>query len=106
MTDGFQSIEDLMKEDDSGEASTKEATVQQKFQSKQDEIKKKEVEREMESTAASKNLPYINLAGFPISPEALAQINEEESGRLKAVCFFYDGDNFRLGAVEKTEEVD
>ena len=101
MTDSFQSIEDLAEGNDAEQKTKGRETVQQKLKTKETEIKVKEVEKEIEEKAKSQGLPYINLVGFPISPEALSKVSEEESRRLKAVCFFYDGDSFRLGAAER-----
>ncbi len=104
MNSDFKSIEDLLPED--GDGSKDEDTTQGKFQSKQVEIKKKEAEKITEEKANSAGLPYINLTGFPISPEALSKISEEESKRLKVACFLYNGEELRLGAVAVTTEVE
>jgi type II secretory ATPase GspE/PulE/Tfp pilus assembly ATPase PilB-like protein len=62
-----------------------------------DERKKEEVTRE----AADKlGYSYINLKGFPISPEAMGIIAEEEARSQKVVCFFKTDDEIRLGAVD------
>lgn len=82
-----------------------EDTVQGKFAKKQVEIKQKEIERETEKRAALIGLPYANLFGFPISPEALSLISEEQARTINAVCFFYDGANIRLACVEPSEEI-
>lgn len=60
----------------------------------------KEAEAATEKEAAGFGLPYINLYGFPISPEAISLIEEGEARRLKTVCFHYDGRNMRLGTAE------
>jgi len=103
MPKSFQSIEELFAEDKGG--GEDEATAQQKFSAKQKEIKEKEMEKIVTEKSKGAGLPYISLAGFPISPEALSKVTEEESRRLKVVCFFYDGEQFRLGAAQATEEV-
>ena len=69
------------------------------FAKKQREIKIKEEERKTQRDAQSLGLDYINLVGFPISPEALALIKEEAAKELKAVCFFYDGRNLRVACL-------
>lgn len=106
MSNGFQSIEDLLEVDKQDEQIKDEETTQEKFKVKQKEIKVKEIEKVTEEKAQSMGLPYIGLVGFPISPEALSKISEEESGRLKVVCFFYDGEQFRLGVVEPNNETE
>jgi type II secretory ATPase GspE/PulE/Tfp pilus assembly ATPase PilB-like protein len=74
-----------------------EESIQGKFAKKQEEIKIKEIEQQASRRAASLGLPYINLFGFPISPEAIVLVPEEDAIRLKMVCFFYDGANARFG---------
>lgn len=68
-----------------------------KFKTKQGQIKVTEEERVTEDTAGQTGISYINLFGFPISPEAIALITEKESVKIKAICFFYDGENVRIG---------
>ncbi|MEK7067889.1 MAG: GspE/PulE family protein, partial [Patescibacteria group bacterium] len=104
MAKDFQSIEELLAEN--GDASASEATAKQQLKTKQQEIQHKEREKLTANQAQSLGLPYISLVGFPISPEALSQIPEAASRRLKVVCFFYDGEQFRLGAVELTPEIE
>jgi type II secretory ATPase GspE/PulE/Tfp pilus assembly ATPase PilB-like protein len=103
MSDGNQSIEDLLAR--TGQNSNDDS-VQGKFQAKQQEIKIKEMERMTEVAAANVGMSYINLFGFPISPDALGQISEDTANGLGVVCFFYDGKSIRLGTIEpKSEKV-
>lgn len=83
-----------------------EGSVLDKFSKKQDEIKAKEIERLVEKTASLSGLPYINLSGFPISPEALSLIEEESAKNLKAVCFYYDGKNIKIGTTDNNQDVE
>ncbi len=92
----FDSIENLI----SGQNSDDD-TPQGKFAQKQQEIKIKEIEKQTEADANSLGLPYINLFGFPVSPEAIALIDEKEARKLKTVCFFYDGEHVRIGVIAK-----
>ncbi len=106
MPNDFQSIEDLTGEEkEEGGKIEDEENIQHKFQTKQKEINLKSIEKEVEVKAQGMGIPYINLVGFPISPEALSQISREESKTLKAVCFYYDGEDARVGAVEINDEV-
>ncbi len=82
-----------------------EDSIQGKFAKKQTEIKLKEIEKQTEKRAAAIGLPYVNLFGFPISPEALVLIPEEQSRFLNAVCFFYDGKNVRVACIEPSAEI-
>lgn len=72
--------------------------VKEKFEEKISELEHQAKEQETEKRALAQNLPYVNLKGFPISPEALKLIPEEGALKKKAVCFFYLGSEFRLGA--------
>jgi type IV pilus assembly protein PilB len=76
-----------------------------KFSKKQEEIKLKTIEKQVEKKAKSHGMPYINLFGFPISPEAISLLEEEKAQAIKAVCFFYDGKNIRLACLEPNKEV-
>lgn len=82
-----------------------EESIAGKFAKKQGEIKLKEIERKAVQAAQERNLDYVNLYGFPISPEALSLISEEKARELKVVCFFYDGQNIRLACLEPSSEV-
>lgn len=96
----INTIDDLINpkfEDDNNPAS--------KLQRRQKEIQIKEVEKFTKQQASQLGLSYIDLVGFPISPEAIALIDEEESKQLKTVCFFYNGKNLRLGCVEPSTAI-
>ncbi len=96
----MDSIEDLIN---SSKGSAGDESTQAKFQTKQNEIKIKERERLAKQQADGSGLPYVDLVGFPISPDALTLMGEEEARELSAVCFFYDGKNLRLGASDPTD---
>src|SRR3990167_1655669 len=106
MPSNFQSIEDLMDDEGAGSERTQETSAPAKFKEKQAAIKAKEIEKQVSEAARAAGVPYINLAGFPVSPEALAKIPQAQSEQLRAVCFFYDGEQFRVGAVDITDEVE
>jgi type IV pilus assembly protein PilB len=97
MSNNLQSIEDLIADSQGGKKD--DESVQGKFQAKQAEISTKEMERLAERAANNMGVPYINLFGFPISPEALVLIKEETAKKVEAVCFFYDGKRVRIGAL-------
>ncbi len=102
MPKDIQSIEDLIN---AGKDNSDDESVHAKFSQKQKEIKAKEVEQQTRQKAASLGLPYINLVGFPISPDAISLVSEEEAKELSSVCFFYDGQNIRMATTEPTEDV-
>ena len=70
MPSNFQSIEDLMDDEGAGSERTGETSAPAKFKEKQAAIKAKEVEKQVSEAARRLSVPYINLAGFPVSPEA------------------------------------
>jgi len=102
MEDSLQSIEDLIS--DSRGEDTGEDSAQSIFHKKQKELKLKELERATEADANALGVPYINLFGFSISPEALVLIKEEEARETNSLCFFYDGEKIRIAALDPTNE--
>lgn len=73
--------------------------VQEKFSDKMRNIGIAEKEREAQIRAEINKVQYIDLKGFPISPETLILIPEEQSKELKALSFFYGSNDIRIGAV-------
>ncbi len=82
-----------------------EESVAGLFAKKQEEIQLKELERQTQRNAQDLEIDYVNLTGFPISPEAIALIQEERAKELGALCFFYDGTNIRVACLNPTTEV-
>lgn len=74
--------------------STRDA-LQQKLR----QLRFKEKERETEGKAGTIGLPYFNLEGFPINPDSVAVIPEQESKALGLVCFWYSIGDLRLGTI-------
>ena len=79
-------------------------SVEEKLSEKITDVRLGEHESLAQQEAASLNLPYVNLKGFAITPEALSLIPEEQATALKAVCFLYTGPELRVGAVDPTSE--
>lgn len=96
-----QSIEDLMAANSAAAkpASGPDATVQEKFADKMKEVRTRELEDQAQIQASTLGLQYVNLKGFPVSPEAIAQIPKEQALEIQAVCFLYTGSEFRVAAV-------
>ncbi|TAK03363.1 type II/IV secretion system protein [Patescibacteria group bacterium] len=92
-----QSIESLLKK--TGAATAAGGVVEGKFEEKMHEIRLREKEEETQKTAAATGIPYVNLKGFPISPEAISLIPREQASALKAICFLYTGADVRLASV-------
>lgn len=97
-----QSINDLFS-DASGQSPNDESAAA-KFSVKEKKLRIKELERLTKQAADNAGLPYVDLAGFPISPEALVLIDEAEAKALKTLCFYYDGKNIRLASLEPQNE--
>ncbi len=73
-------------------------TPEEKLAEKIQEMELAAKEREVQMKAAALGLPYINLKGFPITPEALTLLPEERARDLQVIPFFYSGEETRLGA--------
>ena len=101
----MQSIEDLIKS--SGQAvgpSVQDESAQAKLVRKQQKLTVEAMERETENRARVQGLPYINLFGFPISPEAISLIERGRSAKNKVVSFFFDGKRLRLGTTQPDDK--
>ena len=77
--------------------------TQAKFQEKMRDIGIKERELQAEQRATELGYQYINLEGFPISPEALILIAEEQAKKLGAVCFFLGASDIRIGSINPAD---
>jgi len=111
MANGLGSIEDLMKPASGGaggalggkpagkSAAPGATTTAETFEEKMKDVRLKELEVDAQRQAASAGVPYVNLKGFPISPEALTQVPRERAEALKAVCFLFTGPEVRVAAV-------
>jgi type II secretory ATPase GspE/PulE/Tfp pilus assembly ATPase PilB-like protein len=92
------SINDLFS--DASGRSVNDESAAAKFSVKQKVLKIKELERLTKQRAENLGLPYIDLVGFPISPEALVLVDEAEAKELRTICFFYNGKSIRLASLE------
>ena len=75
-------------------------TVAERFTEKLQEIGVREREREAKSKAALQGVPYLNLFGFAISPEALQLFPEEDARRIGVLPFYYREGDIRLAALD------
>lgn len=80
--------------------------AQEKFAKKIHEIDLKTKEQLVAKQAAAYGLQYIDLAGFPISAEALRIVPEDLAMTKKIVCFFSTSEEMRLGSVEYNDEIE
>ena len=93
-----QSITDLFG-DAAGQSGDEESAAA-KFAVKQKQLKIKELERLTKQRAEANGWPYVDLVGFPLSPEALVLIDETKARELGVLCFYYDGQSIRLASLE------
>lgn len=98
----FPSLQQLIKK---GPANTPApgSDVEEKFAKKMKSVGEKEKETETQRYAQMTGVPYINLERFPISMEALRQLPREMAAELGVICFFFEGEEFRLGAIDPTQ---
>ncbi len=126
MTNDLPSIEDLLKKKDQDQQEAADPAIdaakKETFKSKEQkvpppkppiaekkteavlekkisELTKKGKEHEIEQHAAASGTPYIQLKGFPISPDALTVLTEEKAREFSAIPFLFNGPELRLGAV-------
>lgn len=83
----------------------KELTTEQQLEEKMEEIRLANLERIAKTDAGKQGLPYVNLSGFPITPEALALIPREEATANRIVCFLQLGEELRFATTTPTAEV-
>ncbi|MBI2415579.1 MAG: type II/IV secretion system protein [Candidatus Kerfeldbacteria bacterium] len=88
----LQRIEDLL-----ATAAAKDDTPTIKLREKMREIELDTLETITQQQAAELTLQYINLKGFPIGPEVLSLIPEDQARRMQTVAFFKVGGQIRLG---------
>ena len=104
MPNDIQTIEDLLKYTGSGATTQQkpkgEQTTVEKFEEKMADVRLKEKEMEAQAQASQLGLPYVNLKGFPISPESLRAVPFERAKKESAVCFLYTGPEIRLAATD------
>lgn len=72
------------------------ANAQQQFQAKMDELKLKSLEGKAMADANSLGFEYLNLKGFPISPEAIVLVPRDQARAERVICFFANGNEARL----------
>lgn len=103
MSSDFPSISDLADKKSGaakGGASLTASTV--KLTRKMEELAISEREKAVSEEAEQAGLPYIDLAVFPVSAEALKAIPEAEARAAGIVCFYYSPEEMRWGAVSAT----
>ncbi|MFA6908546.1 MAG: GspE/PulE family protein [Patescibacteria group bacterium] len=97
-----KSIRDLLSPQAKRRVTIASDEAQEQFQDKLHDIDVKEKEQITRNRAAEIGVSYINLKGFPIAGEVLANITEENARRLNAVCFLLGNGEVRLGSTDPT----
>ncbi|HPD08106.1 MAG TPA: ATPase, T2SS/T4P/T4SS family, partial [bacterium] len=95
------SIEDLL---DSKSLQEKDSPAAQLARREQ-ELREQAIENDVAAQAAQLGLSYIDLTNFPISPEAIVLLSREEAENLQAICFYYVGDNIRIGTTKPSDRL-
>ena len=98
MANDLPSIEDLLSNEDEGDS------PKVRLKAKMEDIELKHKEEMVKREAEEKGVPYINLIGFAMGPEALKTIPLEEVKQEKVVCFLLLEGNARFGAVNPERE--
>lgn len=88
------SIDDLLKQTVAAPIDS----VSGKLDLKIKEINISQSEKLIAAQAQSYGIPHIDLNNFPISPEALSLIDQNESESLGAICFYRTQNDIRIGA--------
>jgi type IV pilus assembly protein PilB len=107
MPSNIPSIADLLKKTRKDEIKTKaesDKTAPEKFEERMSEIGIKEKEQVAMTNAQTLGVPYIQLRGFAISPDALSLISQEVASSAQVAPFFFTGPELRLGAVNPQDE--
>ncbi|MCW1891669.1 MAG: GspE/PulE family protein [Candidatus Uhrbacteria bacterium] len=89
-----------------GSKSKESKSSQEKLDDKMEEIRLSGLETIAKREAEKIGLPYINLAGFPVAPEALSLIPREEANKHHIIAFLHLGDELRFGTTQPSPEVD
>ncbi|MFH1631855.1 MAG: ATPase, T2SS/T4P/T4SS family, partial [bacterium] len=114
MTDALPSIEDLLKKQQAAasqaapvsdapkpaKAVAEEDSKEVQLEEKLKKVSEKSLEGETEQIARSLKVGYINLKGFPVSPDALTLIPEAQALELKAISFMHNGPELRVATTD------
>lgn len=102
----FKGAKKLPGEEKKKSKSLSEMSQLELLEQKMKQIQTSEIERLTQRESASHSLPYINLKGFPISPEALSLITKEEAEEAKTIVFLKVTDEIRLATSQPGEKVE
>src|SRR5687767_7646422 len=97
------SIEDLIGKKKPPSAGSGDESPQEKFSAKMEEIRLKNLEQLAMKKARALGVDYVDLAAFPISPEAISLIPRLQSREEKVICFLFTGKEVRIAAVDPAD---
>jgi len=88
-----------------GDQSSKKPNIasdeeQNKLDQKLGDINIKDLEERATEQSRQIGIPYINLADFPISPEALKLISEEDALKHQIVCFYRTEEKVKIASTQ------
>ena len=86
--------------------SKSEMSQMELLDSKMNEIQTSDIEKRTQNEALGHHLPYINLRGFPVSPEALSLISEDDAAKKRVIAFLKLNDDIRLATSKPGPEID
>ncbi len=70
------------------------------------QLDRKFEEEETQREALKNKIPYLNLYGFPVDPAVLGLIQKSQAEAARAVCFYREGSNLKLGIVAPSQALD
>lgn len=102
----IQRIEDLIAQNKQTQTTTtkhlpdNDSNPAVKLQEKMQDIQLLKLEEVCQSQAAELGLEYINLKGFPVGPEVLSLIPEDQARKIETVVFFKIGGQVRIATCQ------
>ncbi|MDD3101565.1 MAG: GspE/PulE family protein [Patescibacteria group bacterium] len=98
-------LDDLLNQQTSSKKpQVAEENEEEKLKDKLSEIRIKEKEEEASQKAYQSGVPYINLTGFPISPEAISLISSQDAMNYKIICFYRTDREAKIASYQAEDE--
>jgi len=98
-------LDDLLSQQTSSKKpQVAEENQEEKLKDKLSEIRIKEKEEEASQQAYQAGVSYINLTGFPISPEAISLISSQDAMNYKVICFYRTERDAKIASYQAESE--
>ncbi|MDD5626149.1 MAG: GspE/PulE family protein [Patescibacteria group bacterium] len=98
-------LDDLLSQQTSSKKpQVAEENQEEKLKDKLSEIRIKEKEEEASQQAYQAGVSYINLTGFPISPEAISLISSQDAMNYKVICFYRTERDAKIASYQAEDE--